>query len=402
MPDTAEIINLTQKYLIPTYNRQAVIFERGQGCRLWDTEGRKYLDFLSGLGVNSLGYGYPSVVKAIQEQAKELLHVSNLFTISQQAILAQMIVRQSFGGKMFFCNSGAEANEAAIKLARLYAKKERGIEQGEIITAYRSFHGRTMATLTATGQEKVQKGFEPLLSGFRYVPFNDLAAVREAAGDSTIAVMIEPIQGEGGVHVGTVEYLISLREFCTQQGILLILDEVQTGIGRTGRFFCHQHAELEPDIVSMAKALGAGVPIGAILARDEVARAFVPGSHATTFGGNPLSCAAGIATVSTIVQDGILENCQKAGDHLSEGLKCLQRKYSFIKEARGKGLLWGVELDRDGSRIVRNCLEEGLIINCTMGNVLRFLPPLIISREEIDEGLAILDKMLSQVNNDSQ
>ncbi|MEW6377981.1 MAG: acetylornithine transaminase [bacterium] len=402
MPDTEEIINLTQKYLIPTYNRQAVVFERGQGCRLWDTEGRKYLDFVSGLGVNSLGYGYPSVVKAIQEQAEKLLHVSNLFTISQQARLAQMIVRQAFSGKMFFCNSGAEANEAAIKLARIYARKERGIEQGEIITAYRSFHGRTMATLTATGQEKVQKGFEPLLSGFRHVPFNDLAAVREAANDATIAVMIEPIQGEGGVHVGTIEYLAGLRDFCTRQGILLILDEVQTGIGRTGRFFCHQHADLEPDIVSMAKALGSGVPIGAILARDEVARAFVPGSHATTFGGNPLSCAAGIATVSAIVEDGILENCQKAGNHLSEGIKGLQRKYPFIKEVRGKGLLWGMELDRDGSRIVRTCLEKGLIINCTMGNVLRFLPPLVISREEIDEGLAVLDAVLSQADNVSQ
>ena len=314
MPGKEEVISLARQYLISSYNRLAVVFEKGQGCRLWDTEGKEYLDFLSGLGVNSLGYSYPSVVKAIKEQAEKLLHVSNLFYIAQQARLAELIVRQTFSGKMFFCNSGAEANEAAIKLARLYAKKKRNIQQGEIITAYRSFHGRTMATLTATGQEKIQKGFEPLLSGFTYVPFNDLQAVMDAATDATIAVMVEPIQGEGGVQVGTLEYLSGLREFCTQRGILLIMDEVQTGIGRTGRFFCHQYAGIKPDIVSMAKALGGGVPIGAILAIDEVAEAFVPGSHATTFGGNPLSCAAGIATVEAMIQDGVLENCRKMGD----------------------------------------------------------------------------------------
>jgi len=391
-----EIIGLAQQYLISSYNRLAVVFEKGQGCRLWDTEGKEYLDFLSGLGVNSLGYAYPSVVKAIQEQAEKLLHISNLFYIAQQAKLAELIVRQAFCGKMFFCNSGAEANEAAIKLARMYAKKKRGIQAGEIITAFRSFHGRTMATLTATGQDKIQKGFEPLLPGFTYVPFNDVQVVRNAATDSTIAVMVEPIQGEGGVQVGTPEYLSGLREFCTQRGILLILDEVQTGIGRTGRFFCHQHAGVEPDIVSMAKALGAGVPIGAILARDEVAGAFVPGSHATTFGGNPLSCAAGIAAVEAMIQGGVLENCRKMGDYLGERLLRLQQKYSFIKEVRGKGLLWGLELDREGSQIAQDCLAEGLIINCTMNSVLRFLPPLIISREEVDRGLLILDRVLSR------
>jgi len=393
-----EIIALAQQYLIPTYNRQMVVFERGQGCWLWDTEGKRYLDFVSGLGVNSLGYSYPSVVKAIQEQAELLLHVSNLFYIAQQARLAKMIVQHSFRGKMFFSNSGAEANEAAIKLARLYARKERGIERGEIITAYRSFHGRTMATLSATGQEKVQKGFEPLLAGFTYVPFNDLAAVRDALSDSTIAVMIEPIQGEGGVHVAEAEYLTGLRELCSQRGILLILDEVQTGLGRTGRLFCHQHAGIEPDIVTMAKALGSGVPIGAILARDEVARSFVPGSHASTFGGNPLSCAAGIATVSAILQDGVLENCRQAGEYLRQRLLDLQQRYPLlIRQVRGKGLLLGVELDRDGGPIVRLCLEDGLIINCTMGNVLRFLPPLIISQKELEAGLDILDKVFSQV-----
>lgn len=396
MPGKEEVIGLAQQYLISSYNRLAVVFERGQGCRLWDTEGKEYLDFLSGLGVNSLGYGYPSVVKAIKEQAEKLLHISNLFYIAQQARLAELIVQQAFCGKMFFCNSGAEANEAAIKLARLYAKKKRGIQEGEIITAYRSFHGRTMATLTATGQEKIQKGFEPLLPGFTYVPFNDVQAVRDAATDSTIAVMVEPIQGEGGVQVGTPEYLLGLREFCSQRGILLILDEVQTGIGRTGRFFCYQHAAgVEPDIVSMAKALGGGVPIGAILARDEVAQAFVPGSHASTFGGNPLSCAAGIATVEAMVQGGVLEHGRKMGDYLGEGLLLLQKKYPFIKEVRGKGLLQGLELDREGSRIAKDCLEDGLIINCTMNTVLRFLPPLIISREEVDRGLFILDKVLS-------
>ncbi|MEW5801328.1 MAG: acetylornithine transaminase [bacterium] len=396
MSDKEEIISLAQKYLMSSYNRLPVVFEKGKGCRLWDTEGREYLDFLSGLGVNSLGYGYPSVVRAIKEQAEKLLHTSNLFYIGLQAQLAELVVQQAFSGKMFFCNSGAEANEAAIKLARLYARKVRGIEQGEIITAFRSFHGRTMATLTATGQEKIQKGFEPLLPGFTYVPFNDVQAVRDAVTNSTIAVLVEPIQGEGGVQVGTNEYLSSLREFCTQRGILLILDEVQTGLGRTGRFFCHQHAGIEPDVVSMAKALGGGVPIGAVLARDEVAQVFVPGSHATTFGGNHLSCAAGVATVEAIVRHGILENCQKMGEYLNEGLLALQQKYPFIKEVRGKGLLCGVELDTEGTRIARECLEEGLIINCTMSTVLRFLPPLIISREEVDKGLFILDKVLSR------
>jgi len=391
-----EVIRLTDKYLISTYNRLPIVFQKGQGCRLWDSEGKEYLDFLSGLGVNNLGHCHPAVLKAIKEQAEKLLHVSNLFIIQQQARLAELVVQQAFAGKMFFCNSGAEANEAAIKLARLYAKS-RGCSKPEIITAHRSFHGRTMATLSATGQEKVRKGFEPLLAGFTYVPFNDLQAIKDAVTDSTIAVMIEPIQGEGGVHVGTTEYLVGLREYCTRQGILLILDEVQAGLGRTGRFFCFQHTEIEPDIVSMAKALSGGVPIGAILAGNEVAKSFTPGTHAATFGGNPLSCAAGVATVETILREGILENCQKIGAYFGERLKDFQQKYSFIQEVRGRGLMWGIELDRDGSEVVQNCLQKGLIINCTMNTVLRFLPPLIISRDEVDRGFSILDRALARL-----
>ena len=391
-----QVIHLTDEYLIPTYNRLPVVFQKGQGCRLWDSEGKEYLDFLSGLGVNNLGHCHPAVVKAIKEQAEKLLHVSNLFIIQQQARLAELVVQQAFPGKMFFCNSGAEANEAAIKLARLYAKSK-GCSKPEIITAQRSFHGRTMATLSATGQEKVRKGFEPLLSGFTYVPFNDLQAIKDAVTDSTIAIMIEPIQGEGGVHVGTTDYLVGVRDYCTRKGILLILDEVQAGMGRTGRFFCFQHTEIKPDIVTMAKALSGGVPIGAILAGNEVAKSFTPGTHAATFGGNPLSCAAGVATVETILREGILENCRTVGAYFGERLKAFQQKYPFIQEVRGRGLMWGMEMDRGGSEVVQDCLQKGLIINCTMNTVLRFLPPLIISRDEVDRGLSILDQVLARL-----
>ncbi len=390
-----EIIELTDTYLISTYNRFPVIFTRGKGCYLYDEENKEYLDFLCGLGVNNLGHGYPSVVYSIKEQIEKLLHVSNLYYIAQQAKLAELVVKHAFAGKMFFCNSGAEANEAAIKLARLYAK-DKGITHPEIITAQKSFHGRTLATVAATGQKKVQKGFEPLFAGFNYVPFQDLSAIEKAINDSTAAVMIEPIQGEGGVHVGSPEYLMGVRDICTKRGVLLILDEVQTGLGRTGKLFCYQHTDIEPDILTMAKALGGGLPIGAILAKKQTADHFVPGTHATTFGGNPLSCSAAMAVVHALVNEGILESCQKIGLYFEEKLRELQGKYPFIQEVRGKGLMWGMELNKEGAQIVKDCLDQGLIINCTMGNVLRFLPPLIISHHEVDKGLAILDKVLSK------
>ncbi|HXG51192.1 MAG TPA: acetylornithine transaminase [candidate division Zixibacteria bacterium] len=395
MVKNRDVAAITARYVAQTYARFPVALVKGKGTRVWDADGKAYLDFLSGIAVNSLGHCHPAVVRAIQKQARTLLHVSNLYHTAPQAELARELCRRSFADRVFFCNSGAEANEAAIKLARRYGAERLGGKY-EILSCHNSFHGRTLATLTATGQEKVRAGYDPLPEGFRQVPYNDLRACEEAIDDKkTVAFLIEPIQGEGGVRVAEEGYLRGLRELCDQRGLLLILDEVQTGMGRTGKLFGYEHFGIEPDIMTLAKALGGGLPLGAMLAREQVARSFGPGSHASTFGGNPVACSAGLAVLRTLL-GGALRNCVRMGKVLLEGLEGLKRRFPFIREIRGKGLIIGVELDMDGSKIVEACMEEGLLLNCTAGKVLRLLPPLTVTRSEIDRGLAILEKVLAR------
>jgi len=331
----------------------------------------------------------------VQEQVATLTHISNLHHIVPQGRLAELLCTNSFADKVFFCNSGAEANEAAIKLARKFGGDKRD-GRYEILTTLGSFHGRTMATISATGQEKVRQGFAPLLEGFRYVPYDDLGAMEAAISERTVAILVEPIQGEGGVVTPRPGYLKGLRELCDRHGLLLILDEVQTGMGRTGKLFAYEHEGVRPDIMTLAKALGGGIPIGAMLARGDVAESFNLGSHGSTFGGNAIACAAGIAVVNTLLHGGVLENCRAMGEYFLGRLHALKEKFSFIKEVRGKGLILGAELDREGAAIVDTCLKEGLLINNTTGKVLRFIPPLIVTKAEIDEGLAILEKVLAR------
>jgi len=390
----ADIIALNTKYLCATYARFPVAFVRGQGCRLWDADGKPYLDFFSSLAVMNLGQCHPAVVKAIQEQVATLTHISNLHHTLPQARLAEALCTHSFADKVFFCNSGAEANEAAIKLARKFGAEKRD-GRYEILTTLGSFHGRTMATVSATGQEKVRQGFAPLLEGFRYVPYDDLEAMEAAVSDRTIAILVEPIQGEGGVHVPRPGYLKGLRELCDRRGLLFILDEVQVGMGRTGTLFAYEHEGVTPDIMTLAKALGGGIPIGAMLTRDEIAQSFTIGSHGSTFGGNAVACAAGLAVMDSLLHGGVLENCRAMGEYFLQRLQRLQAQFGFITHVRGRGLILGAELDRDGTAIVEACLKEGLLINCTAGKVLRFLPPLIVTKAEIDEGFGILEKVLA-------
>ncbi|MCG8401772.1 MAG: aspartate aminotransferase family protein [Firmicutes bacterium] len=392
--NTKEIMALSDKYVMHTYGRLGLAPVRGHGARLWDADGNQYLDFVGGLAVDSLGHCHPAVVGAVQAQAGTLLHVSNLYYIEQQARLAQLLAQNSCCDRVFFCNSGAEANEAAIKLARKYAKQKYGPEKCQFITAENSFHGRTLATITATGQPKYQQGFEPLPEGFKYVPFNDLEALGEAIGPHTAAVLLEPVQGEGGVHVADPAYLAGARRLCDQHGVLLIFDEVQCGLGRTGRFLAYQHFGVEPDIITLAKALGGGFPIGAMLAKEDVAAAFSPGDHASTFGGNPLACAAGLAAMNATL-GGAVENCVRVGAYLKEKLVALQNKYHFIREVRGLGLLLGMELAGEGAVYVKRCQERGLLINCIAGNVLRFIPPLTIAEADVDRAVEILDTALA-------
>jgi len=395
---TNELLESSKKYIINTYNRFPVVFIKGRGAKLFDSDNREYLDFVAGIAVCNLGHCHPKVTVAFQKQAQRLVHISNLYHNEPQIKLAKMLVENSFADKAFFCNSGAEANEAAIKLVRKYAKEKLKGNRYEIITMEKSFHGRTIATITATGQEKVQKGFEPLLPGFKYALFNNIDAVKKAISKKTAAVMLEPIQGEGGVNIPDNDYLKKLRRLCNDEGILLVFDEVQTGMGRTGRLFAYEHYGIEPDIMTLAKALGNGVAIGAMLAKESIAEAFTPGSHATTFGGNPLACSAANAALETIMEDGILfENCVRMGDYLTKGLKELKKEHSFIKDIRSKGLLVGMELTIDGKDIVMECLKDGLLINCTMDKILRFLPPLIVTKEEIDSMLEILYGVLKRM-----
>ena len=377
---TGEIIQLDKKYYMDTFgDRTPIVFTEGKGSTLYDTNGKAYTDFLAGIAVNSLGYNHPKLTEAIINQAGKLLHCSNIFYIEAQAQLAKLLVENSCGNKVFFCNSGAEANEGAIKLVRKYFSKQ-GMNKYEILSADNSFHGRTLATIAATGQEKYQKPFKPMPVGFKHIPYNNLAAAKEAVTENTAAILIEVIQGEGGVIEGTIEYIQGLQKLCRLKGLLLIVDEVQTGIGRTGKLFGYEHYNIEPDIFTLAKGLGGGVPIGAIVAKGDAAEVFEPGDHGSTFGGNPLACSAGLAVLSTVLEKDFLKSCAEKGNLFKEGLSRLKEKFQFIKDVRGQGLILGMELDEktSGKVIVKKVLNKGFIINCAGHNTLRFVPPLII------------------------
>ncbi len=392
--NTESILKKTAEYVASTYGRYPIALVKGEGTRVWDADGKEYLDFVSGLAVCNLGHCHPAVTEAIRQQAGTLVHVSNLYHIEPQARLAELLCENSFADKAFFCNSGAEANEAAIKLARRSSFDRFGLGRHEIVTAGNAFHGRTMATVTATGQEKFTKGFEPLLPGFRQVPFNDPGALEAAIDEKTCAVLLEPIQGEGGVNVPASDYLKKVREICDRKGVLLILDEVQVGMGRTGKLFAYENYGIEPDIMTLAKGIAGGVPMGAMLAREAVAKSFVPGTHASTFGGNPLSSAAGVAAVSALIDNELLAHCRRMGERLQSALEEMKRDFLFIREVRGLGLILGMELGFDGGKIVKSCMNKGLLINCTAGMVLRFLPPLIVTEEEIDRAITVLREVL--------
>ncbi len=380
-----------------TYQRLPLLIERGEGCTLWDSDKKAYTDFLAGIAVCNLGHAHPAVADAVYHQAGMLCHVSNLFYTLPQTELAAALVEKSFADRVFFCNSGAEANEAAIKLARKYFYDRGEKDRYTIVTMEKSFHGRTMGTLSATGQEKIRKGFAPLLPGFEMVPFNDPDALRRKISSSVCAVMVEPVQGEGGVCCPSAGYLAEVRKICDDVGALLIFDEVQTGMGRTGRLFAHEHFDVAPDIMTLAKALGNGLPIGAMLATERVASAFGPGSHATTFGGNPVVCAAALAVLETMQKDNILARCRETGAYFKKRLLELKSRHACVADVRGLGLLLGMELTMDGNGVVLAAMEKGFLINCVQERVLRFAPPLVIEKNEIDGLVSCLDNILGSL-----
>ncbi len=390
------VVKLDKKYVMHTYSRIPIVIERGKGVRVWDSDGKEYLDFISGIGVNAVGHCHPEIVKAVESQLKRLLHCSNLYHIDLQTKLAEALCEVSFADKVFFSNSGAEANEAAIKLARKFGSKLDG-RRYEIITMKGSFHGRTLATLKATAQTKYQNGFGPFPPGFKYTPFNDLKGVKKVISPKTCAVMLEPIQGEGGINVASEDFLGELRQLCHKEEILLILDEVQCGLGRTGKMFAYQHYSIEPDVMTLAKPLGGGMPIGATLAKEKVASAFEPGTHASTFGGNPLACSAALAFLKVVENENLVEKARERGNYFRAELEELKKKFSFLKAIKGKGLMIGLELDFPGKDIVKRCREQGLLINCTVEKILRFLPPLIVDERDIDGALKILDRVFSHL-----
>jgi acetylornithine/N-succinyldiaminopimelate aminotransferase len=389
---TQETIELFKKYVIANYGRLPRVMVKGEGCYIWDADGNKILDMFPGWAVSGIGHCHPKVVEAVRKQVGELIHMDNTFYSEPQGRFAKMLSERAFGGKCFFCNSGAEANEAALKLARLHTAKEKY----KFITCEGSFHGRTFATVTATAQPKYHEGFLPLLPGFTYIPFNDVAALEAAFTDEVAAVLVEPIQGEGGINVAGPEFLGAIRRLCDQKGAMMILDEVQTGVGRTGKWFAYQHFDVEPDMISMAKTLGGGVAIGAMMAKPEVAASLVPGKHASTFGGNCLACAAGIATFEAIEEGNLLQNAVEMGRYAQEKLRALKETHSVIDHVRGIGLMIGIQLTRPGADIVSKCLERGLRINCTHDTVIRFMPPMIVTKDQIDEAVGIFESVLSE------
>ncbi|MDP1946339.1 MAG: acetylornithine transaminase [Nitrospirota bacterium] len=383
-------------HVMNTYARLPVAFSHGEGVWLWDTEGKRYLDALSGIAVNTLGHAHPRFTATLSGQVGRLIHCSNIYQVREQELLADKLCSLANMQEVFFCNSGCEANEAAIKLARRYSHDKYGAGRYEIVTMKNSFHGRTMATITATGQEKVQKGYEPLLPGFHYVAFNNVEELEQAVTDKTAAILLEPIQGEGGVHVADREYLKQVRALCTKKDVLLMFDEVQTGMGRTGTLFAYEQLGVQPDIMTLAKGLGGGMPIGACLAIDSVAQAFSPGSHASTFGGNPLACAAGLAVCRVLLEGQVLDHARRMGEYFAKGLSDCQERHRVVREVRGLGLLQGIELDMEGKVVVAECLARGILINGTGEHVLRFVPPLIITQPEIDRLLDTLTQIFSK------
>ena len=394
-PDTT--LDTYARYVIPSYGRTPLVLVRGRGSWLWDSEGKKYLDFFPGYAVSGLGHCHPRVVRAVVKQARQLLHVPNTYYNPQQGRLAELIVEHAFPGKCFFCNSGAEANEAALKLARKAGEKQ---GRYEIISMLNSFHGRTLATVTATGQTKYQQGFAPLLPGIRHVPFGDIEALSRAVSEKTCAVMIEPIQGEGGIVMAPPEYFVALRRVCDERGILLIMDEVQTGMGRTGEYFAYQHFDITPDVMTLAKTLGGGVAIGAMLAAARYGDLLQPGTHASTFGGNPLACAAALATFEAIEKEGILKNVRRMGRYLRGRMERLAVRYAFIKEIRGEGLMLGMHLGIDGKTVVAECLKRGMLTNSTGDNVLRFMPAMTVKKQEIDRAIEIVDEVFASISRE--
>jgi acetylornithine/N-succinyldiaminopimelate aminotransferase len=384
-----EILDSYKENIMPTYTKIPLIFVKGKGSRLWDIHDNAYLDFFPGWGVGNLGHCHPKVMQAVREQVSKLIFIPNNYYHIPQAKLAEQIVFWSYPAKVFFCNSGAEANEAAIKFSRKF-----GQGRYEIITFEDSFHGRTLATIAATGQKKYQEGFAPLPEGFKSVKFNDIHAVESAITDKTVAIMLELIQGEGGVNVADKAFVLALRKICDDKKLLLIIDEVQTGVGRTGKMFCYQHYGITPDIMTLAKALGGGLPIGVMVARKEIADTLGPGMHASTFGGGLVICKAALAVLKAIQKEKLLSNAQKTSEYLFSELRELKNKYMIIKEVRGLGLMAGLELNIQGKTIVENCLLKGLLINCTHDKVLRLMPALNITRKEIDKAINILDSAM--------
>jgi acetylornithine/N-succinyldiaminopimelate aminotransferase len=385
------------KVVMNTYGRQPLVLVKGEGCRVWDDQGREYLDLVAGLAVCNLGHAHPEVARAAAAQLARLVHVSNLYYSTPMVELAELLVRLSFADRVFFANSGAEVNEGAIKLVRRYSRDRFGPGRHRIICMQNSFHGRTLGALSATGQSKFWEGFDPLLEGFLLVPFNDLKALAAAVDDSVCAVLLEPIQGEGGVCLPDADYLMGVRRLCAEKRLLLVLDEIQTGLGRTGRLFAHEHFGIQPDVMTLAKALAGGLPMGALLATAEVAGAFVPGTHASTFGGGPVIAAAATTAVALLSDEKLLAQVRARGDYLQKALLQLQAGFPVIRQVRGLGLMWGLELAREGTPLVAACRERGVLVNCTQGNVIRLLPPLIVSTEELNRGLQVLEEALGSL-----
>jgi acetylornithine/N-succinyldiaminopimelate aminotransferase len=388
--NTQEIMEMDAEYVMHTYGRHQIALVKGKGSTVWDAEGKSYIDCVAGIAVNNIGHANPKVADAICKQAKKLIHTSNLYYTEEQVTLAKLLSEVSPHQKSFFCNSGAEANEGAIKLARKHTGK------GGIITMNNSFHGRTITTITATGQPKYQKGFEPLTPGFKYVPYCDVQAVSDAIDQNTAAVLVEPIQGEGGVIVPPDGYLQELKNVCTDNDILLIFDEVQTGFGRTGEMFASQTFGVTPDITTLAKAIAGGFPMGAVMANNDVAETFEPGDHAATFGGNPLACAAAKASINYILDENLLDKSKEIGAYFMTKLNQIRDENNIVKEVRGKGLMIGAEITIGCGKIIDELFATGIIVNCAAGNVLRFVPPLTISKEEIDTVVMALDEVLSR------
>ncbi|RLC22833.1 MAG: aspartate aminotransferase family protein [Deltaproteobacteria bacterium] len=397
-PVKSEIIDKADKVIAKTYNRFPIVITKGRGCTLWDSDGRAYTDFVAGIAVCNLGHAHPRVAKALSKQAETLFHVSNLYYTVPQTELASWLVNNSFADKVFFCNSGAESNEAAIKLVRKYFNDKGEEDRCRIIAMEKSFHGRTMATLSATGQKKIRKGFEPVLDGFDFVQFNDIEALQSKINPSTCAVLIEPIQGEGGVRCPAPEYLKRVRQICDETGTLLIFDEIQTGMGRTGKLFAYENFGIEPDVMTLAKALANGLPIGAMLAKEHIAEAFVPGSHASTFGGTPVVTAASLEVVKILIEENIIDNCRKIGEYFKQKLFRLKDRHESIIDVRGIGLLLAMKIKVDGDKVVKACMDKGFLINCIQGNILRFIPPLIIGKKEIDSLTACLDELFDSLD----